>query len=174
MIPDIAPALAPLRASDIRGDITAQMTFQPGLSLQADPALKPAGQFRSPAGRLLELDITCGGTGDWIALHVALSGLDDLADITWIGLTCRHAAPHELMIRPCLRSGGDDGFTDCFFDKHMLGVVEARNHVDALHVATTRAHPLTLPDRAPWRELLLFLPKQDLRWDLHDLRLFAL
>ena len=166
-----------MRDARTSGAVTDQVVFQPGLSLQADPDLRPGGQFRSPAGRLLELEVAYAGAGQWIGLHVALAGLNDLTGITWVGLTSRHAAPEELMIRVCLRSGvgngPDAGFVDCFFDKHILSVPEPLNHVDALYTEARQTLPETLPEIASWRELVLFLPRQNFRWDLHDLRLFA-
>lgn len=164
-----APALNAMRTSLSNGEIAGNVQFLPGLSLMADPALKIGGQFCSPAGRLLELDITTSGVGGWIALHVKL-GIATLSETAYLGFACRHAAPAELMIRACLRSGTEDGFVDTFFDKHILAAPDPLNHVDALHIATCR----TLPETAPWRELILFLPKRDFRWHLHDLRPFAL
>ena len=149
------------------GRIDGDTEFRPGLFLNADPALQLSGQWRSPPGRLLELDVQTEGTGAWVVLHLVLNA-PNLSDYSWVGFACRSAAPETLMIRPCLRSGTEDGFTDCFFDKHILTVSEARNHVDALHLETSRCIPRT----ASWRELVLFLPRQNVRWDLHDLRVF--
>jgi hypothetical protein len=163
-----APAIAEMRAHLCNGVITDTVQFLPGLALHANPALNVGGVYRSPSGRLLELDVTTSGTGGWIALHASLEILA-LTDYRYIGLVCLCAAPKEQMIRACLRSGTDEGFVDCFFDKHILAGPEPRNHVDVLHTDTRR----TLPEWAPWRELVLFLPTQNFRWDLHDLRPFV-
>ncbi len=165
----VAPALAAMRGTIYEGKITDTTRFQPGLELHADPALKIGGRVRSPSGRLLELEVTASGTGDWIALHVELTA-PDLSEYAFLGFACRHSAPVEQMIRPCLRSGIDGGFVDCFFDKHLLAMPEPLNHVDALHIQTRRA----IPETALWRELVLFLPKQDFHWHLHDLRVFVI
>lgn len=165
--PPALPSPAAHRQDLGAGQITADTEFRPGLSLHADPALQVSGQWRSPPGRLLELDVNIGGTGAWIGLHLALDAAE-LSDCGWLGFACRLAAPEEVMIRPCLRSGTPDGFTDCFFAKHILAVPELRNHLDALHPATNRH----IPETAPWRELILFLPRQDFRLYLHDLRPF--
>lgn len=172
-------SLAALRDSIGGGGITDRVALAPDLApdltLHADPALQVSGQFRSPAGRLLELDLTTGDEAKdhigWIGLHVALS-TPDLSGAAYVGLICRSAAPEIQVIRPCLRSGSDadhdKGFVDCFFDKHILSRTDPTDHVDALHIATHRA----LPETATWRELVLFLPTRSFRWDLHDLRLF--
>lgn len=162
----VAPALARLRAGQERGEVTHGLSPTPGITLHADPGLHLAGQYRSPAGRLLELDINVAGQGQWLALHVALDA-PDLMTADWLTLTCRSAAPAPLLIRPCLRSGRQDGFVDCFFTKHILADRPPLSHVDGMHLPTTRQ----IPDLAPWRELVLFLPRDSFTWHLHDLRL---
>ncbi|MBK0329311.1 hypothetical protein I5535_18710 [Rhodobacteraceae bacterium F11138] len=161
--------LAPLRDSREQGDITDRVTFQPGLALLADPALGIRGSWRSPAGRLLELEIATAGHGDWMALHLTLDP-PDLTALTYLGFACTGVAPAPHVIRPCLRSGEPDGgFVDTFFDRHILTRTDPVAHVDALHLQTRRRVPQT----APWRELVLFLPTASLCWHLHDLRVFA-
>ena len=163
--------LAALRADRFGDRPLDEAGLPAGLALRADPGLDLGGLCRSPAGRLLELEVTARGQGDWIALHVALDA-PDLSAAAYVGFACRSAAPEQHMIRACLRSGAEtgDGFSDCFFDRHILAHPEPANHVDALHAATCR----DLPETAPWRELVLFLPTRDFTWHLHDLRLFVL
>jgi hypothetical protein len=158
-----------MRDAAPKGSIADTTEFLPGLSLHADPSLRISGQWSSPVGRLLELDLRMTGRGAWIGLHVALQA-EDLAGYDWLGYTYRGVAPQEVLIRACLRSGTQAGFRDCFFDKHVLTTSETGNHVDALHLPTRHE----IPDMAPWRELVLFLPRQDFRWHLHDLRLFLI
>ena len=86
-----------------------------------------------------------------------------------VGFAARIAAPEILVARACLRSGTEEGFVDCFFDKHLLFRPEEASHVDALPVH----HRADLPLRAPWRELILFLPTDDFRLSLIDLRVFV-
>lgn len=168
----VVPILASLRAGRIAGTLTRKCEIIPGLTLRVDPALTIDGRFRSPAGRLLEIDAQIEGVGHWVGLHMALGGHDislDLAGATWLTLTCRTAAPTPLVVRACLRSGleNPDGFVDCFFDKHILSGPDPLNHVDTLHLPTQRQ----APDHAPWHELVLFLPRMSFQWHLHDLTL---
>ena len=165
----LSPALPDFAETIREGTLAGHTDFCPGLSLLADPALGVGGAWRSPAGRLLELEITTSAPGDWLALHLRLEGQERLQG-GWIGFACRHAAADRLMIRAALRSGTGDGFSDHFFDKHILATPEPLNHLDAFNLAATRA----IPEQAPWRELVLFLPTRALRWDLHDLRAFRL
>lgn len=162
----VAPALAMLRGGQAAGDVTHGVSPAPGCSLQADPGLALAGRYRSPPGRLLELEAEISGLGNWIALHFAVAA-PDLMQARWLTLTCRAASAAAMMIRPCLRSGLEEGFVDCFFDKHILSTRTPQSHVDGLHLPTTRS----VPETAPWRELVLFLPRESFSWHLHDLHL---
>mgnify|MGYP006883403599 FL=1 len=95
----------------------------------------------------------------------------ELQDLTYIGLACRLNSPAPLMLRACLRSGlPEGGFTDCFFDKHILSSETAHSHLDALYLDAQPNIPLT----AEWRELILFLPCQSCDLNLVHLHPFAL
>ena len=139
-----------------------------GISLHADPALGLSGTARSPEGWLCALDLCPGGPGGFCALHLDLPPLD-LTDQAALGFTARGAATARAVVTAALRSGQEGGFTDCFFDRHLLLRPEETAHVDAL--------PLPLrpgvPARAPWRQLVLFLPTEPIGLTLIDLRVFA-
>lgn len=156
-----------LRSESREGDISETFEFLPGIHFHADPELKPGGKYRSPEGRVLEVEMTTEGSGGWAALHMAINA-PDLTHFGFLGLACRTASPEMQVIRPCLRSGTQDGFVDCFFDKHILSQPEAHSHIDALPIHQREQIPL----HAPWRELILFLPTQSFHWSLLDLRLF--
>ncbi|WP_291730908.1 hypothetical protein [Leisingera sp. F5] len=161
-------ALQILRDSQASGDIAEHSEIQPGITLHADPALKARGQWRSPAGRLLELEVTAGSEGSWFGLHMDLGGIS-MSQAGLLGIACRSTAPSIEAIRACIRSGrSEGGFDDCFFTKRILAHPEASSHLDALQISLQP----DLPPEAPWRELILFLPAHSFRLDLHDLRLF--
>lgn len=160
--------LAVMRAAEAEGPLGDDVEFQPGLALHADPALALEGRWRSPPGRLLELDATPAGAGAWIGLHLALP-LTDLSRIGALGFAARASAADTTVLRACLRSGREDGFADTFFDKHLLLRPEEASHVDVLAPAMRP----DLPPEAPWRELILFLPTEPFRIALIDLRVFA-
>lgn len=153
------------------GPLTAETTeLAPGLFLNSDPALGISGRWRSPPGRLVELEATAAGHGNWMALHMALPQTE-LQDLTYVGYVCRAAGPKPWMIRPCLRSGLEGGgFVDTFFGKHILTTERPFTHMDALYLDSSPELPLT----APWRELVLFLPCEDFQIHLHHLYPFAL
>ncbi len=160
--------LSVLRESAAEGPLGPGTEILPGLVFHAHAGLGAEGHWRSPPGRLLDLEVTTTGEGPWMALHLSL-GAPDLAECGVVGLACRSAAADQLVIRTCLRSGTADGFEDSFFDKHLLARPEEATYLDALPVHRGERVPL----RARWRELVLFLPTRSLRWSLIDLRVFA-
>lgn len=163
-------ALARLQDSTGGGPVSGSTPLDEGLKLHADPALQAGGRWRSPAGRLLELDLETAGPGEWIGLHLDLGPLD-LLPFRYAGLACRSAAAGHEAIRPCLRAGlPGGGFSDCFFPRHILARAEPGDHMDTLHLPSCPQLPLD----AEWFELVLFLPPRSCRLELHDLRLFFL
>lgn len=160
-------ALAVLRAESREGELGEHVHFLPGIDLRADPALQLAGRYRSPEGRILELSARPGGQGSWCALHLGFPA-GSLQPYGVLGFALRGAAPQMQVLRACLRSGTEEGFSDCFFDKHVLLRPEESSHVDALQAAGRPG----LPPEAPWRELILFLPSAACDLTLTDLRVF--
>lgn len=176
MVDNIAPGadgqanhtLSVLRGGTFEGPLASDVSFLPGLKLNADPALELSGTYHSPAGRLLEFDAKTGpNPGGWVGLHLDVPA-EDLRNAGVIGFAARFAAPEIMVARVCLRSGIENGFEDCFFDKHLLLRSEEASHVDALPVH----HREALPERAPWRELVIFLPNRAFQLSLIDLRVF--
>jgi hypothetical protein len=176
MVENIAPGadgqanhtLSVLRGGTQNGALVSDVSFLPGLKLNADPALELSGSYHSPAGRLLEFDAKTGpNPGGWIGLHLDIPAVD-LRSAGVVGFAARFAAAEIMVARVCLRSGTDGGFEDCFFDKHLLLRPEEASHVDALPIHQREA----LPVRAPWRELVIFLPTRSFKFSLIDLRVF--
>lgn len=161
--------MAVMRAQSREGALAPDTELGTGVWLHVDPAARISGRFTSAPGQIVDLDIEVERRGAWTGLHVALGGID-LGGRSLVGFACRTSAGGMDLVRPCLRSGRDGGFHDSFFPKHLLSRPESALHLDALELAQ---HP-ELPARAPWRELVLFLPTHRLRWTLADLRLFVL
>ena len=164
----------------------------PGIALHIDPAAQIAVTWASPRARLLEVQTRVTTPGAWLGLHIALPPLD-LRAVEWLGFAARSAAATALVARVALRSGlpeengggtaggigggtrggtgggeAGGGFCDAFFDRYLLSQPTLGEHHDML--APPRRPDL--PPRAPWRELVLFLPPgHDIAWALHDLRL---
>jgi len=161
--------LAVLRDDTREGKLTSDLEFLPGFALHADPEMALSGSYKSPKGRLLEIDAKAGSNqGNWFGLHLSIP-VHDLGDKGVLGFVARLSAPDITVARACLRSGTEDGFQDCFFDKHLLFRPDEASHMDVLQVQMRDQ----LPQHAPWRELILFLPTGDFRLSLADLRVFA-
>lgn len=161
--------LATLRAAQLAGDILAEAPIVPGLRFVPDPEAGMQGRYTSPAGRLLEMEVTHARPARWLGLHLALdvSSLDGLG---LIGFAATIASPRAMAVTPCVRSGTGTGFADCFFAKSIAAMPRPLMHLDAIETGDRHE---TLMQTAPWRELVLFLPTRDFRLDLHDLRVFA-
>lgn len=138
------------------------------LKFRADPALGVSGTWASPAGRLLELDATMAGPGDWCALHLSMPG-SALPRPGLLGVAARGLAPEHQLLQVALRSGMAGGFTDTFFDKHVFLHPETTSHVDVLALDERP----DIPTVAAWRELVIFLPTDGFRLTLLDMRVFA-
>ena len=162
-------ALSLLRSRNQQGPLSDTITFVPGVELHADPALGITGNYHSPTGQILEVESKMANAGEWVGLHVALPALD-VSNNGMLGFAARLSASEVFMIQACLRSGLDEGgFKDHFFEKHLLLRPEAASHLDALSVHQTYDFPI----KAPWRELILFLPTKDFKLSLIDLRVFV-
>lgn len=160
-------ALAVLRQETREGELGSDVEFLPGIKWHADSALELKGRYSSPEGRLLDLDSRPTAHGAWNALHLSLPARD-LRPYGALGFALRSASPEIQVVRACIRSGIEGGFEDCFFDKHILVRAEESSHVDVL---PTHQQP-RLPLEAPWRELILFFPKEPFQMSLIDLRVF--
>lgn len=161
-------ALSLLRSARTEGTLGRHVPLVPGVDLHAAPGLGLSGRYSAPQGIVLDLEAEITGTPDgWFALHVALP-TTDIGTCGICGFAARLRAAQICTIRACLRSGTEDGFTDAFFDKHLIARPDETCHLDALALALRD----DVPAHAPWRELILFLPITSLRICLIDLRVF--
>ncbi|CUJ17039.1 hypothetical protein [Cognatishimia activa] len=161
-------ALAMLRERTQEGDLSDHVKIAKDIYLNADPNLGLGGRFQSTIGDIVTIDAQTPSNGYWIGLHIKLSSRD-FGDAGVIGFASRGHAPEYTIVNPCIRSGTTDGFVDCFFDKHMLLHADSARYVDAVSIEDRDE----LPAKAPWRELILFLPTKDFQLTLTDLRVFV-
>lgn len=164
----VQQALETLRQGAPRGKIVTEEEIVPGLRFVPDPEAGMTGHFFSPQGRLLELQVSHARPARWFGLHLRLD-IDDIDKIALIGMATRIAAPTTMTVKACIRSGTETGFVDTFFDKTVAALPRPLLHLDVIETNGART-ALCAP--APWRELVLFLPTEDFRLDLHDLRVF--
>ncbi|MBE1291339.1 MAG: hypothetical protein GJ677_02505 [Rhodobacteraceae bacterium] len=159
--------LSVLRGKKRKGALANDMKIISGISFHADPALGLSGSYTSPPGRMLELEAHMQGAGEWVGLHFEFPARD-ISGAGVMGFAARISAAETCVVQTCLRSMTEDGFQDCFFDKHLLLRPEESSHLDALQIGYRDSLPL----HAKWRELILFLPTESFNLALIDLRLF--
>lgn len=139
-----------------------------GLRFGLDPEAVFEGRFSSPRGRLLDIEGEMLRPARWFGLHIPLDALD-LSEQAVVGVALRLTAPRPAVIRACLRSGRSAGFSDCFFQKAIItSGPEVALHLDVLDIAR-----YDIPDEAPWREIVLFLPTRSFSLSIRDLRIFV-
>lgn len=168
---EISARLDELRRMDgARGPLD-ETPLVPGLRFRPDPDAGFEGEWESAAGRLVHLRARpTRHPGRWFGLNIEL-GRFDATQMPYLGLIVRSVATRPAAIRVALRSGhAEGGFSDRFFARHLLALPGEAEHLDMI---SPERDP-DIPDTAPWRELILFLPpREPLELALHDLRIFA-
>ena len=162
-------ALGALRRLEHDGPVVPDTPIVPDIWFAADPEAPPAGRIRSRVGELLEAEFELAAPARWLALHLAL-GPANLSGCAGFGLAVQASAPRSLALRVCLRSGAPGGFVERFFPRELVIAPEGRLHVDILDLQG--AAPV--PPRAPWRDLILFLPPESCSLTLRAMRIFTL
>lgn len=158
-----------MRQSEASLDLSSNVEFLPGLVLRTDPSLELTGTAHSPEGTLLAIDAQMKDHhGSWCGLHINLPA-KDLTHNGVIGFAARIKASGLNVARACIRSGTDDGFADCFFDKHLMFRSDEASHIDGMSISCSNDLPL----QAPWRELVFFLPTRSFNMTFVDLRVFV-
>lgn len=163
-------SLQKLRAHQGQGKIAGERTpIMDGVFLSTDPDAGVTGEYHASRDNLLKLRMRPGrGQARWQGLHVIVGPLD-LSDAAVIGVVARSQAPSSFTTRVCLRSGGDGQFIDTFFPKTMVSFAQPSTHLDILEIAKLPE----LPQRAQWRDLILFFQGSNVDLDLLDLRFFV-
>ena len=97
-------------------------------------------------------------------------GSADFAGSKIIGFACKLDAPATTTFRVCLRSGGEAGHKDVFFQKIVVAYPTTALHLDVLEIG---ANPDIRPNAA-WRELVIFFPRETAETHLRDFRFFVI
>ncbi|MFT3691457.1 hypothetical protein [Paenirhodobacter sp.] len=162
-------AIASLRSLSVDMPLTDGARIAPGvfLSVDSETGGQVAGNVVTGGDGLLRLSYTIDKRPRWLALHVAMGGVD-LSQASVFGVVCKSRAPEAATFRICLRSATADGFTDTFLPKHVVAFAADSTHLDLLRL---EGHP-DVPARAAWRELILFFQTTSATFDIRDLRVF--
>ncbi len=163
-----AAVLEPLLAQPSVGLLSPDGALAPGVWIHGDPEGRQQVQSVAHPGGGLNLRAEVQHPGGWLAMHVAL-GAVDLSDRALIGFYAHSQALRACTWRACLRSGTETGFIDHFFDRDVVAYAAPSSHSDVLELAAQRG----LPQRALWREFILFFHVESFDFTLLDLRLFS-
>lgn len=158
-----------LRASPTNKPLVDQMELMPGAFFAMDTEGEVTGRCVIGGDHLLRLDYTVGRQPRWLALHLAVGGVD-LGKAAVFGVACKSRAPEAATYRLCLRSATSEGFVDAFLSKHVVAFSETSTHVDFLKL---EGHE-HVPAQADWRELILFFQPRSAVFELLDLRAFII
>lgn len=161
--------LSMLRAHEGQGTIEGGRTnVIDSVFLSCDPDAYISGKFESNSSNMLNIRMQAPDTALWQALHVELGALT-LGDAAIVGFAARSRADFSLTIRPCIRSGNGKNFVDTFFPKTLVSFSKPSTHLDFLDL--TRGSEI--PERAEWRDLILFFRSGNIGLEILDLRLFV-
>lgn len=160
-------AISTLRLTNRTGDLVHNVTFIPGLTLHIAHDLEVSGRWRSEEGVALDLEATLLGDNGWAALHIAMP-FESTVPYGMLGFAARTQASTATESRICLRSGVESGFEDTFFEQNLVFLPQETSHLGVLEF-----HNYTsVPQRAPWRDLIVFLPAHSFSLRLIDFRIF--
>ena len=143
------------------------MKLIPGAFFAIDAEGEVLGSCVTGGDTLLRIDYTVGRPPRWLALHMAVGGVD-LEKAAVLGVACKSRAPEAATYRLCLRSATSNGFIDAFLPKHVVAFSETSTHIDFLKL---EGHE-DVPAKAEWRELILFFQPSSAAFELLDLRIF--
>ena len=156
-----------LKTQFLDAQVETEEHFVPGCWISFENNGQQVAKITSTEGEAFTLDFSVAHPGEWLSLNLSLGGFS-LAERSIIGFVCNVSSPRPLTLRPCIRSGSESGFLDCFFDKHVIAYEQKSTHVDILEVG----RPHSLPAEAQWRDLLFFMKPETLTVTFHDLKIF--
>lgn len=156
-----------LRSVPADGRLSDGLRLAPGAFMALDLEGEVEGLCATGGESLLRLNYTTGKAPRWLALHMAVGGVD-LGRSAVFGVACKSRAPEAVTFRLCLRSATASGFVDAFLPKHVVAFAEPSTHVDLLKL---EGHE-NVPAQADWRELILFFQPRSAVCELLDLRVF--
>jgi len=157
-----------MSAEQPTGAIPCEEPITLGVRFSYDANAAFQGHLRADENAVLSFKVDQIEGSGWFALHISLGGID-LSPYAVIGFVCKSEAPSAVAFKACIRSGSEAGFSDCFFDKHVVAYGEASTHLDVIDIAQTPA----LPTQADWRDFVLFFPPdKPIEIILRDLRFF--
>jgi len=164
---EINHRIALLRTKSSEQRLVDSASPVPGVFFGVDPEAKIDGRFTTGGDGLINLDYVTKTTPRWLSMHFAL-GNADLGGRSVLGFVCKASAPEAATFRVCVRSAKAEGYRDVFFPKHVVAFSQVSTHVDLLRLEGLDG----IPEKAPWRDLILFFQTSSARIAVIDLRVF--
>lgn len=165
----MAFSLQMLRGLDYAGPAVNGHHLVPGVFFSLDPEAANTVDVTSVPGELLRFRLGVDKPGRWLTLNMT-AGAADLSACKIVGFACNLDAPVTTTFRVCLRSGGEGGHKDVFFQKTVVAYPKTALHLDVLEIDSN-------PDirvKAPWREIVIFFPRESAEINLRDFRLIMI
>jgi hypothetical protein len=160
-----------MRTTSQSGELADGSGIFPGAYFAIDRGGIFSGRWASGDDAILQIDYSVEKKPGWLALHLDL-GAHDLAKYSVVGLVVKsRAAVNPTSFRPCLRSGTPEGFTDSFFSKRVISHANNSIHIDAIRLTENID---VIPEKAPWRQLVLFFETSNASLIVQDMRVFIM
>ena len=165
----MAFSLASLRGLEYSGPAQNGQHLVPGVFFSIDPESSNTVAVESHPGELMKFRLQVDQPGRWLSLNMGV-GSADFSDCKIVGFACKMDAPVTTAFRVCLRSGGEDGHRDAFFPKTVVAYPKTALHLDVMEI---EANP-DIRVKAPWRELVIFFPRENCEINMRDFRLIVI
>lgn len=165
----MAFALTALRGLDYAGPAANGQHLVPGIFFSLDPESNNTVDVTSRPGEMMSFRLGIDQPGRWLSLNMS-AGSADFSACKIVGFACKLDAPVTTTFRVCLRSGGEGGHVDAFFPKTVVAYPKTALHLDVMEIEEN-------PDirvKAPWRELVMFFPREATEINMRDFRLIVI
>jgi hypothetical protein len=165
----MAFSMAALRGLEFAGPAVTGQHLVPGVFFSIDPESTNTVSVESRPGELMTFKLGVDKPGRWLTLNMGV-GAADLSACKIVGFACKLDAPVTTSFRVCLRSGGEGGHKDVFFPKTVVAYPKTALHLDVMEIESNA----DIRVQAPWRELVIFFPRESCEINLRDFRLIII
>lgn len=165
-----ARAIAELRDTAITQQMQNDVELVPGCYFSWDEAAEPTLEIASEPGMLLSLDARIDRAPEWFSFNLALAKTTlNIGDVLGIVADLKGAAGVTLPT-PFLRIAREDRLQDVPLRESLKGSATRRVRT-LLHTVMDKDG---LHEKSVYCALVIPMPTQNFRLDLHDLRLFVI
>ena len=165
----LAASLNALRALEYAGPVANGQHLVPGIFFSVDPDSTNTVEVTSHQGALMTMRMGVDTPGRWLTLNMT-AGSADLSACKIVGFACKLDAPVTTTFRICLRCGDGGGHKDAFFPKTVVAYPKTALHLDVMEI---EANP-DIRVSAPWREIVMFFPRESAEITLRDFRFIVI